>query len=45
MPPIFRILNAQRRGNSRPLLVETAAGLQVVKLRGAAQGTGPLVPR
>jgi hypothetical protein len=41
--PILRILDAQRRGSSRPLLVETSAGPQMVKLRGAAQGTGPLV--
>lgn len=41
--PILRILDAQRRGSSRPLLVETSAGPQMVKLRGAAQGNGPLV--
>jgi hypothetical protein len=38
-----RISSAGRRGSSRPLVVETKAGARLVKLRGAAQGTGPLV--
>jgi hypothetical protein len=38
-----RISAAGRRGSSRPLVVETDAGARIVKLRGAAQGTGPLV--
>jgi hypothetical protein len=38
-----RISAAGRRGSSRPLVVETAAGARIVKLRGAAQGTGALV--
>jgi HipA-like protein len=38
-----RISAAGRRGSSRPLIVETAAGARIVKLRGAAQGTAPLV--
>lgn len=38
-----RITSAGRRGSSRPVVVETSAGARLVKLRGAAQGTGPLV--
>jgi HipA-like protein len=38
-----RISAAGRRGSSRPVVVETSAGARLVKLRGAAQGTGPLV--
>jgi hypothetical protein len=38
-----RVLAADRRGSSWPVLVETPAGRRLVKLRGAAQGTGPLV--
>jgi HipA-like protein len=38
-----RIIAAGRRGSSRPLIVETGGGARIVKLRGAAQGTGPLV--
>jgi hypothetical protein len=38
-----RVSPAGRRGSSRPLIVETRAGARIVKLRGAAQGTGPLV--
>ena len=38
-----RALEGGRRGSSRPIVVETAAGACIVKLRGAAQGTGPLV--
>jgi hypothetical protein len=38
-----RITAAGRRGSSRPVIVETPAGIRLVKLRGAAQGTGPLV--
>ena len=39
----LRILSGKRRGSSRPVVVETEAGARFVKLRGAAQGTGPLV--
>jgi hypothetical protein len=38
-----RISASGRRGSSRPLIVETESGARIVKLRGAAQGTGPLV--
>jgi hypothetical protein len=38
-----RILSADRRGSSWPVLVEADDGLRFVKLRGAAQGTAPLV--
>jgi hypothetical protein len=38
-----RALEGGRRGSSRPIVVETNAGACIVKLRGAAQGTGPLV--
>ena len=38
-----RALEGQRRGSSRPIVVETSEGACFVKLRGAAQGTGPLV--
>lgn len=38
-----RVLAADRRGSSWPVLVETDAGVQFTKLRGAAQGTGALV--
>jgi hypothetical protein len=38
-----RILSADRRGSSWPVLVETNDGLRFAKLRGAAQGTAPLV--
>jgi hypothetical protein len=38
-----RISGAGRRGSSRQLVVETSAGARLVKLRGAAQGTPPLV--
>jgi hypothetical protein len=41
--PITRILAGGRSGSSRPVLAETPAGPRLVKLRGAAQGTGPLV--
>jgi hypothetical protein len=37
------VASGKRRGSSRPVVVETEAGLRFVKLRGAAQGTGPLV--
>jgi hypothetical protein len=40
---ITRVLDGPRRGSSRPVLAETPAGPRLVKLRGAAQGTGPLV--
>jgi hypothetical protein len=38
-----RILSGARRGSSRPILVDTAAGPRLVKLRGVPQGIGPLV--
>ena len=38
-----RVLRAERRGSSCPVLVETRAGIRFTKLRGAAQGTAPLV--
>jgi len=38
-----RVLSADRRGSSWPVLVETDAGLRFTKLRGAGQGTAPLV--
>jgi hypothetical protein len=38
-----RILRAERQGSSWPVLAETEAGSYLVKLRGAAQGTAPLV--
>ena len=38
-----RVLSADRRGSSWPVLVETDAGILFTKLRGAAQGTGALV--
>jgi hypothetical protein len=38
-----RVSAAGRRGSSRPLVVETGAGVRIVKVRGAAQGTAPLV--
>lgn len=38
-----RVLSADKRGSSWPVLVETDEGLRFTKLRGAAQGTGALV--
>jgi len=38
-----RVLAADKRGSSWPVLVETEDGLRFTKLRGAAQGTGALV--
>ena len=38
-----RISAGKRRASSRPVVVETSAGARLLKLRGAAQGTGPLV--
>ena len=38
-----RILRADRRGSSLPVIVETDDGIRFTKLRGAAQGTAPLV--
>ena len=38
-----RVLAAERGGSSWPIVVETDDGLRFTKLRGAAQGTGPLV--
>ena len=46
MMPILRaqrILKAERRGSSWPVLVESEAGLYFTKLRGAAQGWSALV--
>ena len=39
----LKVVSGHRRGSSRPVVVDTEAGLRFVKLRGAAQGTGPLV--
>jgi hypothetical protein len=39
----LRVLEAERRGSSWPVLVETEAGVLFTKLRGAAQGPGALV--
>src|SRR5260370_1837554 len=39
----LRILSGTRRGSSRPILADTSDGPKIVKLRGAAQGTGPLI--
>src|SRR6476646_2146099 len=38
-----RVLSADKRGSSWPVIVETDEGRQFTKLRGAAQGTGALV--
>ncbi len=38
-----KVLSSLRKGSSLPVVVETDAGRFVVKLRGAAQGTAPLV--
>ncbi|HEV8236157.1 MAG TPA: hypothetical protein VGP84_16205, partial [Gemmatimonadaceae bacterium] len=38
-----RVLSADKRGSSWPVLVETDDGMRFTKLRGAAQGTGALV--
>src|SRR5690348_10957196 len=38
-----RVLAAERRGSSWPVLVDTEAGVLFTKLRGAAQGPGALV--
>jgi hypothetical protein len=38
-----RVLSADRRGSSWPVLVETDDGIRFTKLRGAGQGTGALV--
>lgn len=38
-----RVLSANRAGSSLPVVVETAKGPRLVKLRGAGQGTGALV--
>src|SRR3954469_17354086 len=38
-----RVLSADRRGSSWPVLVETDHGIIFTKLRGAAQCTGALV--
>src|SRR6185436_10580728 len=39
----LRVASSHRRGSSRPIVVETAEGPFLTKLRGAAQGTAPLV--
>ena len=39
----LRAIEGGKRGSSRPIVLETEAGACLVKLRGAAQGTGPLV--
>jgi hypothetical protein len=39
----LRVVSAHKRGSSWPVVVETAAGRFLTKLRGAAQGTAPLV--
>jgi hypothetical protein len=41
--PTLRITSATRRGSSRPIVVETPRGTRILKLCGAAQGTGALV--
>lgn len=41
--PTTRILHRNQRGSSSPVLVDTVEGKFYVKLRGAAQGTAPLV--
>jgi hypothetical protein len=38
-----RVVSSEKRGSSRPIVVEADAGRFLVKLRGAAQGTAPLV--
>ena len=38
-----RVLSADKRGSSWPVLVDTDDGVRFAKLRGAAQGTGALV--
>ncbi len=40
---ITRIIDGSCRGSSRPVIAETPAGEYLVKLRGAAQGSGALV--
>lgn len=40
---ITRVLAAPKTGSSRPIVAQTAKGKYVIKLRGAAQGTGALV--
>lgn len=40
---ITRVLSGQRRGSSRPIVVDTDRGRHLVKLRGAAQGAGALI--
>jgi hypothetical protein len=39
----LRVLSVNRRGSSAPVVVETAAGRFLTKLRGAAQGLPPLI--
>ncbi len=40
---VLRVLFADRRGSSWPIVAETDAGVRFIKLRGAAQGAAPLV--
>lgn len=40
---VRRVLSAIRTGNSLPVIVDTPAGMHIVKLRGAAHGTSALV--
>ncbi len=39
----LRVVSSERRGSSRPIVVETEAGQYFTKVRGAAQGPGTLV--
>jgi hypothetical protein len=39
----LRVLSGHRRGSSRPVVVMTDDGCYLAKLRGAAQGTAPLL--
>ncbi len=40
---INKIISGQPLGSSRPIIAETTGGVFFVKLRGSAQGTGPLI--
>ncbi|MDB9524555.1 hypothetical protein PN498_01020 [Oscillatoria sp. CS-180] len=39
----LRVVSADKRGSSRPVVIETKAGYFLTKLRGAAQGTPALI--
>jgi len=41
---VLRVLRRDQRGSSSPVVVETAEGQWLVKLRGAAQGISPGTP-